>query len=110
MTYDDLAVALKRTGIPFKEGSWMNAEQLKSDHGVYAIDGRDDLISDDHHSERLLEGTVDIFTWHSNGQREAAIVEEAMDSAGILWRVGLAGDYEENTGYTHWEWIFQCLP
>lgn len=110
MTYDDLSVALKRTGIPFREGRWVNAEKLKSDYGAYALDGRSDLESDNEHSERMAEGTVDLFTWHSNGQRQAALVEDAMTSVGVFWRVGLAGDYEEDTGFTHWEWIFQCLP
>lgn len=110
MTYEQLGAALRRTGYPFAEGAWVDAEAQQRDYGVYALDGRDDLMADDKHAERMLEGTVDFFAWHSNGIAQAARIEAVLDSAGIPWRVGLAGEYEPDTGLTHWEWIFNCLP
>lgn len=110
MTYNRLAAALARTGIPFAEGAWYRAHALKSDFGAYAIDGRRDLKSDGTSSEKMLEGTVDLFTRGSNGLAQADLVEAAMDSVGVAWGVNMAAQYEENTGLTHWEWVFSCLP
>ena len=110
MTYNELAAALKRTGIPFEEGAWWRAHTMKGDYGAYAVDGRNDLKSDGTSSEKMLEGTVDLFTRGSNGLRQAAIVEDAMDSVGAAWEVSMAANYEETTGLTHWEWVFHCLP
>lgn len=110
MTYEELGAALRRTGIPFAEGAWRGASSFQGDYGVYAIDGRADLIGDGLHAERMLEGTVDLFCASGNGLRQAAQIEDAMDSAGVSWRVGMAGEYEDGTGLTRWEWIFRCLP
>ena len=60
-------------------------------------------------AEKVLEGTVDLFAWNNNGLAKAGLIEAAMEEAGVAWRVNLAANYEENTGYTHWEWIFNCL-
>ena len=109
MTYKDLETALKRTGIPFREGEWKRAENLKSDYGAYAIDNAEDLVSDGHHTERLWEGTVDLFCRNGPGYSQCAKVEAAMDSAGVYWQLN-SRQYEEPTGLTHWEWVFRCLP
>lgn len=108
MTFDNLAAALIATGIPFAEGQWVNAGGLKTDYGVYALDGAMDLGADDHHAERLCEGTVDLFTRQGPGRTEAALVEAALDSVGVPWRVNSV-QVEDDTGYTHREWVFQCL-
>lgn len=108
MTYEALAAALTATGIPFREGAWRNAEEMRTDYGAYALDGRDDLNADDHHAEKMLEGTVDLFTADA-GRIQKAKVEAALEASGVFWRVGLAGSYEDDTGLTHWEWIFNCL-
>ena len=109
MTYQTLVEKLTATKIPFREGAWVNAGGMRKDYGVYAIDGRNDLAADGTHAEKMLEGTVDLFAWNNNGLAKAGLIEAAMEEAGVAWRVNLAANYEENTGYTHWEWIFNCL-
>jgi len=109
MTFDDLISALNATGIPFAEGEWLEADDLREDYGVYALDGRRDMISDGGHSEKLLEGTVDLFCRSSRGDDKAALIEAAMDSIGCPWRLEYGPHYEEDTGYTHYEWVFNVL-
>lgn len=108
MTFDALAAALRETGIPFAEGAWRDAGKLKSDYGVYALDGGSGLMAGNRHAERAFEGTVDLFARNSDGRRQAALVEAAMDTAEVAWRLNSI-QYENTTGYTHWEWVFQCL-
>lgn len=110
MTFDELVAALQATQIPFREGAWIGADKLRTDYGVYAIDGRRDHMSDSAHSEKMLEGTVDIFCRSSRGDDQAALVEAAFDSIGVIWRLNYGPHFEQETGYTHWEWVFDCLP
>ena len=82
MTYNNLIAALESTGVPFAEGGWLEADDLREDYGVYALDGRRDMISDGRHSEKMLEGTVDLFCRSSRGNDKADLIEAAMDSIG----------------------------
>lgn len=109
MTFDDLISALNATGIQFAEGEWLEADELREDYGVYALDGRRDMISDGKHSEKMLEGTVDLFCRSSRGDDKADLIEAAMDSIGCPWRLEYGPHYEEETGYTHYEWVFDVL-
>lgn len=109
MTYNDLIDALTATGIPFGEGEWVNAGALKTDYGVYALDGADDLAADNDHSERLLEGTVDLFVRLTPGREQADKVEAAFRGCGVGWRLESI-QRERVTGYTHYEWVIRCLP
>lgn len=109
MTFEQLGNALKRTGIPFTEGAWNNAEKLKSDYGVYALDGMETLKGDCLTAERIVEGTVDLFTRLDNGARQGRLIEDAMDGIGVAWRMNSI-QYEDDTGLTHREWVFRCLP
>lgn len=109
MTFDDLISALNATGIPFAEGEWLEADELRQDYGVYALDGRRDMISDGKHSEKMLEGTVDLFCRSSRGDDKADLIEAALDSIGCPWRLEYGPHYEEETGYTHYEWVFDVL-
>lgn len=110
MTFDSLVDALNETGIPFAEGAWQDAHKMRDHYGVYALDGVHDLLSDDQHSDRLVEGTVDLFVLHSRGSDQAGWVENALETSGVIWRLNYGPSYESNTGYTHWEWVFDCLP
>lgn len=109
MTFDDLIFALNATGIPFAEGEWLGADDLREDYGVYALDGRRDMIADGKHSEKMPEGTVDFFCRSSRGDDKADLIEAALDSIGCPWRLEYGPHYEEETGYTHYEWVFDVL-
>lgn len=106
MTYAELAAELGKLTVPFREGAWVGQN---TDHGTYDVDDRIDLIADTTHAEKLLEGTVDLFVRGTRGDADAAAVETAMDTAGVHWE---APDilYEDRTGFTHWSWVFRCIP
>lgn len=110
MLFESLVEALMETEIPFAEGAWQDAHKLQQDYGVYALDGAHDQMADDRHGERLVEGTIDLFTLHSRGTEKAAQIEGALESVGVIWRLNAGPMYENDTGYTHWEWVFDCLP
>lgn len=108
MTYSEVINALKATGIPFQEAAWRNADKLADDYGVYALDNDSSLLADDKHAERLFEGTVDYFARKTSGRINAAKIEKALDSVDVPWYLN-STQYENDTGYTHYEWVFQCL-
>ncbi len=111
MHYDDLIDALINTGIPFAEGEWRNADRMQAtSYGVYALDGAQDLNANNKHTERFLEGTIDLFVRGSRGDTEAQAIETALESIGVFWRLNAGPMYENDTGYTHYEWVFNCLP
>lgn len=110
MTFDVLVHALDATGIPFREAAWRDADKLHSDYGVYALDGWNDLLADGKHTERFVEGTVDLFARSGRGDTQAALIEAALENTGAIWRLNYGPHYEPDTGYTHWEWVFNVLP
>ncbi len=111
MHYADLIEALTQTGVDFAEGQWKNADTLAAQcYGVYALDNAQDLEVDNVHAERFVEGTIDLFVKNSRGTDEAQNIESALESVGVFWRLNSGPTYENDTGYTHWEWVFDCLP
>lgn len=108
MYYNDLIASLNQTGIDFAEGEWRNADRLAC-YGVYSLDGGQDLGADNHHAERFVEGTIDLFVHGSRGDTERATVESALENTDVFWRINSGPLYERETGYTHYEWVFNCL-
>lgn len=109
MTYSEVINALKATGIPFQEAAWRNAEKLADDYGVYALDDDNSLIADGKHAERFFEGTIDYFARKTNGRINAAKIEKALDNVDVPWYLNGTPQYENDTGYTHYEWVYYCL-
>ena len=101
---DELINALAGTGYQFAHFGWSKAPA--GDYGVYAEDGANDLISNGKHTERVLQGTVDYFTRDATGAPKATI-ETALDGAGIAWYLSSI-QMESDTGYIHYEWVFEC--
>ena len=100
---DELKSALNGTGLLFTHFGWSKAPS--GDYGVYAEDGANDLIANGKHSERVLQGTVDYFTRDDSGTPKTT-VETALDGAGIAWYLNSV-QLEEDTGYIHYEWVFE---
>lgn len=110
MRYSELLQGLRATQIPIAEGGWDGAEDMHQDYAVIALDGAVDMMANNGHSERMVEGSIDLFTYHSMGRGKAEIIEHTMEALGVIWRLGYGPHYEKDTGFTHYEWIFQCLP
>ena len=101
---EQLKTALDATELPFAFAAWSKAPS--GDYGVYTPDGSNDLEADDTHAEKALAGTVDYFT-RSTGAAEKALVEAALDTVeGLAWQLNSV-QYENDTGYLHYEWAFE---
>lgn len=100
---DELIRALDATGLSFAHFGWSKAPA--DDYGVYAEDGANDLVANGRHTERILQGTVDYFTRDDSGTPKATI-EAALNGAGIAWYLNSV-QLESDTGYIHYEWVFE---
>jgi hypothetical protein len=75
---------------------------------VWQEEGADYLLADNRHAEKTVTGTTDLFTrlefdpWKA--QFEAAL--EADDR--IAWALNSI-QYEENTGFWHYEWVWSVM-
>ena len=101
---DELINALDATGYQFAHFGWSKAPS--GDYGVYAEDGANDLIAGNKHVEKVLQGTVDYFTRDDSGTPKATI-EAALDSVPVAWYLNSI-QFENDTGYIHYEWVFEC--
>ena len=80
--------------------------RMKSDrYFVWPAEGSNDLIADGIHAERAVTGSTDLFSrrefdpWKEQFERE-------LDKAGIAWSLNSV-QYEQETGYWHWEWVWE---
>ena len=102
-----LKTALENTGLPFAHYAWSkDAPAAKADHGVWAEDGDNTLYANGKHAERAIQGAVDYFTRSDDGAAKR-LIEAALDSIDIAWYLNSI-QYEEDTGYLHYEWVFEC--
>lgn len=79
---------------------------MKSDrYFVWQEDGADDLIADNRHVEKAVTGTTDLFTRQEFDPWKGEF-EEALDKApGIVWELNSI-QYEQDTGFWHYEWVW----
>lgn len=98
--------ALKATNIPVAHFGWETERYPLGDYIIYSEDGVNDFLAGDRHTERATEGTVDLFT-RNYAANAAAPVEQALKSlTGVAWRLNSI-QFEEDTRYTHYEWVVQ---
>ncbi|MEG1106503.1 MAG: hypothetical protein RSD63_08695 [Eubacterium sp.] len=57
--------------------------------------------------ERAIEGTIDFFTKNEFDKKIEAI-EKALTQGSVFFKLN-AIQFEEDTGYTHYEWIFEVM-
>lgn len=81
--------------------------RIKSDrYFVWQEDSRNDLVVGDQHAEKAVEGTTDLYT-KQEFDPWADEFEAALDADGcIAWRLNSC-QYEEETGFHHYEWVWQ---
>lgn len=81
--------------------------RMKSDrYFVWQEDSRNDLVLGDRHAEKAVEGTTDLYT-KQEFDPWADEFEAALDADGcIAWRLN-SYQYEEETGFHHYEWVWQ---
>ena len=83
-------------------------ERLKSDrYFVWGEMGQDDLEASNIHAEKAVTGYTDLYTkiefdpWKDQ-------IEESFDKYGIFWSLNSV-QYEEETGFTHYEWYWSVV-
>lgn len=97
-----LETALVSTGFLFAQFGWSHAPA--GDYGVWADDDANDLEADDRHAEHILEGTIDYFT-RDPSLTPKTTIEAALDGVVAYYLNSI--QYEEDTGYIHYEWVYQ---
>lgn len=98
----DIQTLLDKTGYAFAQYGWSKAPA--GDYGVWADDGANDLYADDVHAEHALEGTIDYFTRDASGAPKTAI--EAVLNGEVAYYLNSI-QYENDTGYIHYEWVYE---
>lgn len=83
-------------------------ERMKSDrYFVWGENGADDLEASNIHAEKAVTGYTDLYTkiefdpWKDQ-------IEESFDANGIAWSLNSV-QYEEETGFTHYEWYWSVV-
>ena len=74
---------------------------------VWMEDGDNDLAGDDHHAEQSYTGTVDLYTKQENDPLFTSI-PAALAGIGASWYLNSV-QYEEETGLTHYEWVWEVV-
>lgn len=79
--------------------------RLKSDrYFVWQEDGGNDLNASNGHAEKSMTGTTDLFTKREFDPWKNRF-EASMTKSGIAWYLNSV-QYEEDTGFTHYEWVW----
>lgn len=85
-----------------------HGQRMQSDrYFVWQEDGANDLEANDGHAERAVTGTTDLFTKQEFDPWGEAL-EESFDAAGVAWYVNSI-QYEEDTGFWHYEWVWEVV-
>ena len=104
--YCELVSALKALKCAaFTEDEW--ATRPAGDHGTVQLDFQAAQDSGDgEHIDTAWQGSVDLYT-HDAGWTQAAQVETVLESiCGAGWHLNLKA-YENQTGLTHREYVFE---
>ena len=85
-----------------------HAEHMKSDrYFVWQEDGANDLEADGLHVERAITGSTDLFTKQEFDPWKEQF-EAAMEASGLPWSYN-SFQFEEETGYYHYEWYWEVI-
>ena len=83
-----------------------HSARLASDrYFVWQEDGSNDLSRDNGHVETAVTGTTDLYT-KQEFDPWADALGESLSSYGISWTLDNV-QYEEDTGFYHYEWLWE---
>lgn len=83
-----------------------HSARLASDrYFVWQEDGSNDLAGDNGHGETAVTGTTDLYT-KTEFDPWAEALGESLSSYGISWTLDNV-QYEEDTGFYHYEWLWE---
>ena len=73
---------------------------------VWAEDGEaGSLNADDQKTDQVIQGTIDYFT-KTEYDPNFKLIQAKLNSIEISWRLNSI-QHEEETGYIHYEWVFE---
>ena len=85
-----------------------HSESMQLDrYFVWQEDGENALLANNTHTERAVTGSTDLYTktefdpWKED-------FEAALDAAGLPWNFE-SFQYEEDTGFYHYEWYWEVV-
>lgn len=86
-----------------------HGERMQSErYFVWQEDGAADCILDGRHAEKAVTGSTDLFTKQEFDPWKDQM-EQAFDNApDILWRLNSI-QFEEDTGFWHYEWLWTVI-
>lgn len=99
---EELINALNATGYQFAHHAWSKAPN--GDYGTYSESSGNDFTADQKHVERGTEGYISYFTRDDSGTPRSTI-EAVLNELNIPWYLNTI-QYENDTGYIHYEWGF----
>lgn len=99
---DELKQALEDTGYQFAHFGW--SKHPDGDYGVYAEEQGADFVADGVHVEKGTNGYINYFTRDDSGTPKT-VIENALNVLNIPWYLNTV-QYENDTGYIHYEWGF----
>lgn len=83
-------------------------ERMKSDrYFVWGETGQDDLEASNIHAEKAVTGYTDLYTKQEFDPWKDQL-EESFDANGIVWSLNSV-QYEEETGFIHYEWYWSVV-
>lgn len=83
-----------------------HGRRMQSDrYFVWQEDAANDLGANNVHAERAVQGTTDLFS-KSECDPWGPALESSFSAAGIAWYLNSV-EYEEDTGFWHWEWVWE---
>lgn len=75
---------------------------------VWAEDGEaGSLNADDQKTDQVLQGTIDYFT-KTEYDPNFKLIQSKLNSIDVTWRLNSV-QYEEETGYIHYEWVWEMV-
>lgn len=93
------------TKYPTTAYAWKN--QTAATYLVVSDEGADAFWADGKLSEAKNAGTVDLFTKVADGTTKAT-TEAAMDALDMSYYLNSV-QYEDDTGYVHYEWVWEAV-
>ncbi len=106
MILNDLKALLLTIGPPVFH---YYASEQKGNYIVWAEDGSvGEFEADDKIQEQIIQGTIDYFTKVEFDPVFDQIQEKLNQAEWISWRLNSI-QYEKDTKYTHYEWVFEVV-
>lgn len=99
---EELKEALEATGYLFAHFGW--SRHPDGDFGVWAEESGSDFVADGIHMEKGTNGYINFFTRDASGTPKT-VIEEVLNGLNIPWYLNSV-QYENDTGYIHYEWGF----